>query len=119
MSVSAVSGEGWCACLLVWTQKGFERSFELRERAKVSVLTKCLFLSLSVADGPVVATVDTEGNASNRCHIHIPKMLPAPVNQLTDEDKTVIEWALEHNVGLRVYIVCVCVYVCVCVWIQV
>ena len=74
---------------------------------------------LSEKDGRALAVVTTEGSASNLCHLIIPKMVPAPVNQLTEADKTVINWAQEHNVGLECVCVCVCVcvcmYVCVCV----
>ena len=69
---------------------------------------------LSEKDGRALAVVTTEGSASNLCHLIIPKMVPAPVNQLTKADKMVINWALEHNVGLECVCVYVCVYVCVC-----
>ncbi|KAK7096172.1 pyruvate kinase PKM-like [Littorina saxatilis] len=61
-------------------------------------------LSLKVkeklAEGRVRAEVDTWGAAGNLCHVHIPKMVPAPVNQLTDTDKTIINFAMEHNVDM-------------------
>lgn len=46
------------------------------------------------------AVVDTEGVAHNMCHVHIPKVVPAPENKLTDQDKAIISFALDNNVDM-------------------
>nr|KAG5707282.1 hypothetical protein BaRGS_000056 [Batillaria attramentaria] len=48
----------------------------------------------------ILAQVETEGQVGNMCHVHIPKMVPAPENKLTDNDKECINFALEHNVDM-------------------
>jgi hypothetical protein len=43
--------------------------------------------------------VDTEGVATDMCHVHIPKVVPAPVNKLTEQDKAILSFACEYNVS--------------------
>lgn len=59
-----------------------------------------LLIKEKMEGGRILTTVSTEGVASNKCHIHIPKVVPAPENKLTDADKTVIKFAMDQNVDM-------------------
>lgn len=48
----------------------------------------------------VLAQVETEGQVGNMSHVHIPMMVPAPENKLTDNDKECIKFAMDHNVDM-------------------
>lgn len=48
----------------------------------------------------LLVQVETEGHLTNLSHIHIPGLVPAPENKLTDKDKDCINFAMEHNIDM-------------------
>ncbi|XP_076451508.1 pyruvate kinase PKM-like [Babylonia areolata] len=93
--------ENSCDRSTLWVNSGY---FLQEAQPGQTILLSDGLLSLLVKEkmegDRILTVVSTEGIASNKCHVHIPQVLPAPENKLTEGDKNIIKFAMEHNVDM-------------------